>query len=163
VVRFLPDSARLWLVKNVLGPSGGFWLRDRFESAVAPLLGRRIADVQATPAGGVRLRLTRNGGEPEIVEADHLVAGTGYRLDVDRLEFLDAGLRSAVRRVQGAPRLDGSFQSSIPGLYFVGLAAAPTFGPLLRFVAGTRFAAPRVAAAVASGRRVQRTVQSPTR
>lgn len=42
------------------------------------------------------------------------------------------------------PVLSGRFESSVPGLFFVGLAAADSFGPLMRFVAGARFAAPRV-------------------
>jgi len=37
--------------------------------------------------------------------------------------------------------LSGNFELSLPGLFFCGLASAVTFGPLLRFVAGTRFAA----------------------
>jgi FAD-dependent urate hydroxylase len=150
LVRLLPDQARRWLLENILGPSGGFWLRDRFESTVAPMLGRKIVSFEPTAAGGVRVELSHNGGEPEVLEADHLVAGTGYRVDLDRMDFLDPQLRSAVRRVGGGPRLDPSMRSSVPGLYFVGLAAAPTFGPYLRFVAGTRFAAPRVATAIAA-------------
>ena len=35
--------------------------------------------------------------------------------------------------------------TSVPGLYFVGSLSAPMFGPMMRFVAGTDFAAGRVA------------------
>ncbi|WP_257037186.1 hypothetical protein [Streptomyces sp. OV198] len=42
----------------------------------------------------------------------------------------------------------GAFESSLPGLYFTGSLAAPDFAPMLRFVAGTEFAARRVAAAL---------------
>jgi FAD-dependent urate hydroxylase len=42
-------------------------------------------------------------------------------------------------------------ESSVPGLFFTGLAAAPTFGPVLRFVAGTGLAARRVAHGVVAG------------
>jgi hypothetical protein len=34
-----------------------------------------------------------------------------------------------------------SYQSSVPGLFFVGAIAAHNFGPLTRFVAGTGLAA----------------------
>jgi hypothetical protein len=43
-----------------------------------------------------------------------------------------------------APALSSNFESSIPGLYFVGATAANTFGPLLRFAYGAGFAAQRV-------------------
>ena len=51
----------------------------------------------------------------------------------------------AVRRVERAPRLSRHFESSVPGLYFVGPAAAFSFGPLFRFVTGASFVAPTVA------------------
>jgi hypothetical protein len=76
-----------------------------------------------------------------------VLAATGYRLDVDALPFLAPPVRGAVARVPGAeaPRLSRAFESTLPGLYFTGSLAAPTFGPMLRFVAGTRFAAQRIA------------------
>jgi hypothetical protein len=78
-------------------------------------------------------------------EADHVIAGTGYRLDLDRLGYLEPSLRAGVKVVAGAPVLDRHFESTIPGLFFVGALAAPSLGPLMRFVAGTHFVGPRVA------------------
>ncbi|MEU5444629.1 hypothetical protein [Streptomyces griseofuscus] len=43
-----------------------------------------------------------------------------------------------------APHLSGCFESSVPGLYFTGSLAAATFGPVMRFVAGTAYAADRI-------------------
>jgi hypothetical protein len=40
-------------------------------------------------------------------------------------------------------------QKVAPGVYFTGLASAATFGPLMRFVCGSGFAARRVSNAVA--------------
>jgi hypothetical protein len=45
-----------------------------------------------------------------------------------------------IHRIAGYPQLDGGFQSSVPGLHFLGAPAAWSFGPLMRFVAGTEFA-----------------------
>jgi hypothetical protein len=73
------------------------------------------------------------------VEADHLVAGTGYKVDLDRLEFLDEPIRQQISRVNSTPRLSRFFESSVPGLYFVGPSAANSFGPLLRFAWGAKF------------------------
>ena len=95
-------------------------------------------DVLATPEGKeVRLRL--NDGTEEV--ADHLLLGTGYKIDLTRHRFLSHGLLDAIRTVNGYPVLDGGFQSSVPGLYFVGAPGAHSFGPLCRFVVGSRFAA----------------------
>ena len=78
-----------------------------------------------------------------------MIAGTGYRVTVDALGMLAPELRAQIARSASAPRLRTSFESSVPGLYFSGLAAAATFGPLMRFVAGTAFAARRISSAVA--------------
>jgi hypothetical protein len=77
---------------------------------------------------------------------DHVVAATGYKADLARLPFLDAGLRDSIRQVEGTPALSDNFESSAPNLYFLGLAAANSFGPLLRFMYGAEFAAPRLSA-----------------
>jgi hypothetical protein len=79
-----------------------------------------------------------------------VLAATGYRVDLDRLDFLDPALRGEVRTVAGWPHLTSSFESSVPGLYFTSLAAAETFGPVMRFVCGAGFAARRISAAVAA-------------
>jgi len=41
------------------------------------------------------------------------------------------------------------FESSVPGLYFVGFSSLPSFGPAYRFVGGVQTTAPRVAGAIA--------------
>jgi hypothetical protein len=41
--------------------------------------------------------------------------------------------------------LAGATLSSVPGLYFVGVAAANSFGPLLRFACGADYTARRLA------------------
>ena len=73
-------------------------------------------------------------------------------MDVSRYDFLDAGLLRSVRLANGYPVLRAGFESSVPGLHFLGAPAAASFGPLMRFVAGTRYAAPALARAVAGGR-----------
>jgi FAD-dependent urate hydroxylase len=80
----------------------------------------------------------------EIV-VDHVVAGTGYEPDLDTITFLDRELLGRIARIERAPRLSMNFESSVPGLYFVGAASAFSFGPIVRFVAGAGFTAPTVA------------------
>ncbi|MGI4958828.1 MAG: NAD(P)-binding domain-containing protein, partial [Janthinobacterium lividum] len=83
------------------------------------------------------------------VVVDHVVAGTGYKVDVERLAFLDNTIRARITQEQNTPVLTRNFESSFPGLYFVGVSAANSFGPLLRFAWGARFTARRLAAHLA--------------
>jgi thioredoxin reductase len=76
---------------------------------------------------------------------DHLFVATGYCPDLDRLTFIDPALRGQVQRWGSFPVLDLAFESSVPGLFFVGAIASYNFGPLTRFVAGTGVAARHIA------------------
>ena len=81
-----------------------------------------------------------DGTEREVV-TEHVIAATGYKVDLERLSFLSPELRSKIKAVNHTPVLSSSFESSIPGLYFVGVAAANSFGPVMRFAFGAGFAA----------------------
>jgi NADPH-dependent 2,4-dienoyl-CoA reductase/sulfur reductase-like enzyme len=95
----------------------------------------------AAPTGrGVRLRL----GDGSTRDVDHLLLGTGYRADLDRIDFLAPELRAEVVTAGPLPRLDRCFESSVPGLHFVGALAEHDFGPLCRFVAGAALAGRQV-------------------
>ncbi|MFE2469230.1 hypothetical protein [Streptomyces mirabilis] len=144
-VRRLPAAARLLLFRRALGPSGGWWLRDRVEGVVPVRTSCRVTRAEAS-GSTARLELTGPGGS-ERLAVDHVMAATGYRLDIDALAFLAPALRRGVVRVPGskAPRLTSTFETSVPGLYVTGSLAAPMFGPMMRFVAGTECAAARVA------------------
>jgi hypothetical protein len=132
----------------VLGPSGAWWLRERVDGRV-PVHVRHRLERASVDGDEVTLTFAGPGGVWRTAAFDHVMAATGYRVDVDALEFLDGGLRRQIARTAGTwPALGPGFGSSVPGLYFTGLAAAATFGPLMRFVAGTEFAARRVAVAV---------------
>ena len=79
---------------------------------------------------------------------DHLIAATGYRVDLRRLTFLSPEICSQLRTLEHTPIVSTDFESSVPGLFFVGVAAANTFGPVLRFAFGADFSARRVANAL---------------
>jgi hypothetical protein len=95
------------------------------------------------------VRLTLDDGSQRV--ADHVLLGTGYRIDLRRYPFLDSGLLSTIRSVRGYPVLDAGFETSARGLHFVGAPAAWSFGPLMRFVAGAGFTSRAVARRVAHG------------
>ncbi|MFJ4850963.1 MULTISPECIES: NAD(P)-binding domain-containing protein [unclassified Streptomyces] len=146
--RPLPASLRLYLVRRVLGPLGAWWLRERFEGKVAVSEGHALRSARLDGEGKVVLSTAAPGGRAAEFAADHVIAATGYRVDLDALDFLAPELRAALARTGGSPRLGADFGSSVPGLYFTGLPAAATFGPVLRFVCGTEWASPRLARAV---------------
>lgn len=150
----LPTNERLKLVECVLGPSGGWWLRDRVEGRVETRLGTSVARCEAGDDGGVTLELVDATAAIRHLTVDHVISATGYRVDIGNLDVLDTRLVASINRYagDGSPALDSSFESSVPGLFFTGLAAAATFGPVLRFVCGTEFAGPRIGTAL-SGRK----------
>jgi cation diffusion facilitator CzcD-associated flavoprotein CzcO len=139
--RYLPPGQRLHRARTALGPAGACWLRPRVEGRIPIQLRHEVTDARPVEGGASLSVRTPDGGTVEI-RTEHVIAATGYRPDLARLTFLDASLRARVRTIGVAPRVDGAFESSVPGLHFVGPAVAATFGPLMRFVCGTRFASP---------------------
>src|SRR5271170_441609 len=91
--------------------------------------------------GRGRLYLRAVDGSERAILTEHVIAATGYKVDLDRLQFVSSEIRSQLKAVNGAPVLSSTFESSIPGLYFAGIAAANSFGPVMRFAFGAGFAA----------------------
>ncbi len=143
LVRHLPDRKRMSLLHSALGPAGSWWLKDRFTGHVQTQLGTIVT--KAEPNGdAVRLTVAGPNGRAETVETERVVVATGYVPDLDRLTLLDPSLRQGMRKVGPSPRLGAGFESSVPGLYFVGLMATLSYGPVQRFVCGTGYAARQV-------------------
>lgn len=142
VFRRLPSRVADPLAARAIRPAGAAWLRSALEG-VRVTLARRV---EAAEANGSRLRLRLDDGHERVV--DHVVLGTGYRVDLARYPFIDAGLLAGIRLVGSFPALSPRFESSIPGLYFVGAPAAAMAGPGMRFVSHTGFAARAVTRSV---------------
>jgi thioredoxin reductase len=149
--RYVPSRARAEIVRRHLGPSPPWHLENAFESSVDVMISRTIRRVE-TAGGRLRLELADHDSPPVTVETDHVICATGYRADIGRLGFLDPSLRDQLRTVNDAPALSFGFESSARGLFFVGLASAMTFGPLMRFMYGDEFAARRVTDRIARTR-----------
>jgi thioredoxin reductase len=136
---------RHWFVARAYGPSGSWWLRQRIENRVEIHLNSRVSSAAVTAGGSVRLRVHSSDGVRDIT-AEHVVAATGFRVDIDRVQYLDPSLaRSIAREVDGIPALDSRFGTSVPGLFIVGLPSAPVFGPIMRFMYGAKHVAPVLA------------------
>lgn len=144
---YLPERLRLEAVARSLGPSAGWFVKDKVIGKVPLLLGYtpQRAEVQA---GKVRLHLRASDGTEREVQTGHIIAATGYRVDLKRLPFLSSEIRSKLKTVKGSPVLSSSFESSVPGIYFAGVAAANSFGPVMRFAFGAGFAARRLTQAM---------------
>jgi len=149
--RYLPEKTRMHVTATFLGPRGGWPVRDCVEKL--PIM--RGATLDSAKADGSRavLQISSRDGKKRRVEADHVIAGTGYRIDLQRLWFLDPALRLTIKTLQGVPVLSPHFESSVPGLYFTGVNGLYDFGPLTRFVAGTRFASKRISRQIAAAAR----------
>lgn len=146
--RYLPERIRLDIVRKHLGPSGGWFAKEKVIGKVPLLLGYTPENGEIQN-GRVHLQLRAPDGSRREIITDRVIAATGYKADVARLMFLSSEIRSKLGTVDGTPRLSSNFESSIPGLYFVGLAAASSFGPLMRFAFGADFAARRLSQTMA--------------
>lgn len=141
----LPTSVRLGVVRRHLGPAAGWPVKEQVVGRVPFLEG---FTVQRAAIHNDRVQLTLIGSNGEVCtrEASHVIAATGYKVDLQRLSLLEKEIVDHLRSVENTPALSLNFESSIPGLFFVGLAASNSFGPLLRFAYGADFAARRIAA-----------------
>jgi thioredoxin reductase len=151
--RILPRRLSGPLAQRAIRPAAAAWLRPRL--AEVKITTRREVTSATVVDGRVRLRLD-DGGEKV---AEHVVLGTGYRMDARRYTFLDESLARAVRTTNGYPVLSPAYESSVEGLFFLGAVAAASAGPGMRFVSHTGPAAAAVTQWVV-GRRRRRLVQS---
>jgi cation diffusion facilitator CzcD-associated flavoprotein CzcO len=138
----LPEAMRLRATRTHLGPAPGWFMRERIEGRIPTLLQHHL-DRAELHDGRVTLAVRGPDGARTLT-CDHVVSATGYRVDVERLNWLTS-LAPVIDTVEKTPILTDNFESSIQGLYFVGPAAANSFGPLMRFMVGSEFAAPRLA------------------
>jgi FAD-dependent urate hydroxylase len=144
--RRLPRAAQSKIARRSIRPAGSHWLVDRL--ADVPLfLDCRV--VSANPVDG-GLSLLLSTGEKRFV--DHLLFGTGYKVDIGRYPFLGRELLGQIRRVGGFPILSSGLESSVPGLHFMGAPASWSFGPIMRFVSGSWHGGRALAAKVVATR-----------
>ena len=144
--RLLPESVRVRKALTSFGPKGAWWLRDRVEDVVDVLTGHQLRS--AEPHGsGVRLHL--DGAKRSIIEADHVIAGTGFRVDVSRLTYLSPEIQTGLTTRGNCPLVNRAGESTIPGMYFAGALTSVSLGPGVRFISGTHQTAPQLARSVA--------------
>lgn len=138
--RRFSDKARAVLHERAIRPAGSPWLRSRVEGRVHITPNTSIERAVEQGEGAI-LKLS-DGSNREV---DHIVLGTGYKVDLRALPFLTPSVMQGVQIHNGSPLLNEWFESSIPRLYYVGAPAGFAFGPLCRFVVGSKVAARQIA------------------
>jgi hypothetical protein len=131
--RRLPRRTQILLAARSIRPAGATWLKPRCEHLT-------ITTGSAVISAGVsRDQAVLNLSDGTQRRVDHVLLATGYRVDISRYPFLSPELLASIACANGYPLLEAGFESSVPGLHFLGAPAAWSFGPLMRFVAGTTF------------------------
>jgi FAD-dependent urate hydroxylase len=133
--RLLPRSLQTKWAYRAIRPAASSWLRNRMEG-VTITTGLSVA---RTFASGDLAGLELSDGTRR--EVDHVLLGTGYRVDVSKYDFLSPEIIAKLKTFEGYPWLNRGLESSIAGLHFMGAPAARCFGPLVRFVSGTGYSA----------------------
>jgi hypothetical protein len=135
LLRTFPRAVQSRLRVLSTRPAGARWLRERLKGV--PIYSSTVVTSAVPVNGQIKLALSDNTSRL----ADHVVLGTGYRVNVARYRFLSSAILQRLHVVDGFPRLGSALESSVPGLHFLGAPAAWSFGPLMYFVSGTKYAA----------------------
>jgi hypothetical protein len=88
----------------------------------------------------VRLRVS----DGSVRDADAVIVAAGLRFSLVRLTFLAPQIRAGIELEDGWPVFDRWFRPRDRRLFFAGFAAEHRFGPIARFIPGTRLTARRV-------------------
>lgn len=134
LVNRIPLRLRDKIRRRAVRPAGSRWLPERLKDVKISTARTVQSAVPMREYASLRLD---DGSQREV---DHVLLGTGYDVNISRYDFLSPELVKNVEQLDGYPKLTSGFCSSIPGLHFIGATAARSFGPLLYFVAGTKFA-----------------------
>ena len=140
----LPESARLHQISTLLGPSAGWFMKDSIVGKV-PIMTSLTPRAATVRNGKLHIEATDQFNATKTIVTDHLIAGTGYKIDLRKLDFLNDALRAEIKQVANTPVLSTHFETSAKGLYVIGPASMNNFGPLVRFVHGARYTARRIA------------------
>ena len=143
----MPESLRERITRRLLRSGGSPWLRDALDGHVGYREGASV--IRAEPQGqGVRLQMA----DGNIVEADHIVLACGFRFDLSRITALTADVAARIHcsPKTGWPVIGHGSETTCAGVHLAGYPMEGAFGPLVRFVEGTRFAARLCAASIRS-------------
>ncbi len=143
----LPRETQDRIARRSIRPACSYFVKVRVDGVKVT---KALQVTGATPtADGLELTLSDGSAR----DVDHLMFGTGYKVDIRRYPFLSDSLVRGLQVVDGYPVLAPGFESSVPGLHFLGAPAARSFGPIMRFVSGSWYGGTRLAQKVARDER----------
>lgn len=145
LVRKLPRWLQDRLRKRSVRPAGARWLVERLRD-VPIKLGAKVVSAEAV---GDRVRVKLDDGSERTV--DHVLLGTGYKVDVSKYELFSPEIKQSMNRNNGFPILKPGLETSIDGLHILGAPAVWSFGPLMQFVSGARYASAALVRSVQAG------------
>jgi FAD-dependent urate hydroxylase len=134
LLRWLPRGLQDKLRKRATRPAGARWLVDRLKDVPIKL----GCAVDSFTVVGERVNVRLHDGTEKTY--DHILLGTGYKVDIAKYEFLAPELVRSIRQFNGFPVLNPGLETSVPGLHIIGAPAAWSYGPLMQFVSGARYA-----------------------
>jgi cation diffusion facilitator CzcD-associated flavoprotein CzcO len=140
--RRFPRKLQDRMTVRSLRPAGAAWLHPRLRDVPITL----DKTVVSARVAGDQVELELDDRTRRV--CDHVLLATGYRVDINKYPFLPKRLLNRITQIGGYPKLTTGFESSVDRLYFMGAPSAWSYGPLMRFVAGTEFAAPTLTRAV---------------
>lgn len=146
-----PQEKRERYIRRNYQASANDWLWDRLVGKVTLHEGQEIKQIEEIREDGsdrVSAEVTLSDGTH--LKADHVMFATGYAVDVRKLPMLDSSLLDQIEMNEGIPSLNSCFESSVPGLYFIGMTTLHTFGPFYRFVFGNQASAQRITRVIAA-------------
>jgi len=142
----LPRETQDRIAQRSIRPACSYFVKVRVEGVRIT----KATEVRSVEPAGEGLMLALSDGSKR--EVDHLMFGTGYKVNVHRYPFMSEGLLSDLHVVDGFPVLRHGFESSISNLHFLGAPAARSFGPIMRFVSGSWYGGTRLARALSCRR-----------
>ncbi|MBV9606873.1 MAG: NAD(P)/FAD-dependent oxidoreductase [Solirubrobacterales bacterium] len=138
----LPRETQDRIAQRSIRPACSYFVKVRVDGVRVT----KATEVTGAETAGDALELTLSDGTKR--EVDHLMFGTGYKVNVARYPFLTDDLLAGLNVRDGYPVLRRGFESSVPDLHFLGAPAARSFGPILRFVSGSWYSGTHLAQVV---------------
>jgi cation diffusion facilitator CzcD-associated flavoprotein CzcO len=129
-----PQRVLSWINRCTLRPRAASWLKPR----LAGVRIKQVRQIRGAKLSGMQVVLQSDAASRVY---DHVFLATGYKADISNYKILAPELRSKIACADGSPLLAEGFESTVPGLHFAGPSSVASYGPLMRFIAGTAYAA----------------------
>lgn len=129
VLEWVPHALRKAVGDWVSEPTVDTGLRPQIEAKVTEYTRTSVQRVSQTGDG-----VTVSFADGRETTVDHVILGTGYKVDIKQLPLLKDALGSQLAVRDGYPVIDRHLESTVPGLFFTGLSAKGRFGPTFNFI-----------------------------